>query len=259
MLWHKFRHEFVSLIEPKNISFVYVISVKCTKPYKVGLTKSDLLRRFGNFQTCFRDFKIHMITAFPYDQIFGAEDFIHTRVPNRMRFPQLKRGGISGEGQYSEWFNTELRSIFDAFQEMIKRSNINPIFGFKVVSDKLIFLREFEQYNDPTGFYTTQFGRESRPSEKADTYTIYFDNNKRWDGINFHLNRDGIASTGTKRKMPTQKQREEAYLGQEIWEWRNLASGGEDYVRGVVTNMKRKANRKRGRGGSLRLPGTTQI
>jgi hypothetical protein len=241
MLWHKFRHEFISYIEPKNISFVYVISVKGTKPYKVGLTKSDLLRRFGNFQNCFRDFKIHMVIAFPYDYIFGAEDYIHTQVPGRMRFPELKRGGVTGEGLFSEWFNTELGGIFDGFQEMIKRSNITPIFGFKARENKLMFLREFEQYNDPTGFYTSQFGREVRPSEKGDTHTLYFDNNRRWDGINFGLNRDGIASTGTKRKMPPTQ---DAYIGQVIWEWRNLVGGGEDYVRGVVTNIKKKANRK---------------
>jgi hypothetical protein len=186
MEYYKFKSDYANRMDPKNQSFVYVISQYKKGPYKVGLTKSDLFRRFGNYQTCFVSFYVHMVVAFQYDDIFAAERYIHNNVVEGViRYP--------GTNTKSEWFDVALGTIYDAFQKMVKRSDINPIYGFKVGPERITYLREYEQQDDPTYNYVTRSGREVKPSEKARTHSVFFDNNRRYDGVNFSLYKDGIA------------------------------------------------------------------
>jgi hypothetical protein len=187
MEWYKFKEKYGELQNPKGQSFVYVISQYKNGPFKVGLTKADLYRRFGSYQTAFVNFYVHMVVVFMYDDIFAAENYIHKNVVEGViRFP--------GTNNKSEWFNVPLGKIFDAFQDMVKRSDINPVYGYKVGSERITYLREYQQQDGVPLPYKTRAGREVKPTEKGGNHTIYFDNNRRYDGINFSLYADGIAS-----------------------------------------------------------------
>jgi hypothetical protein len=54
-----------------------------------------------------------------------------------------------------------LGKIFEgAFQDMIKRSNVNPVCGYKVGPERITYLREYEQQSGVTPPYKTRAGRE---------------------------------------------------------------------------------------------------
>jgi hypothetical protein len=187
MEWYKFKQKHGELQNPKGQSFVYVISQYKKGPFKVGLTKADLYRRMDDYQLCFIDFYVHMVVVFMYDDIFTAETYIHDNVVEGvMRYP--------GTNNKTEWFDVPLGKIFDAFQDMVKRSNINPVYGYKVGPERITYLREYQQQDGVPPPYKTRAGREIKPTEKGSTHSMYFDNNRRYDGVNFSLYADGIAS-----------------------------------------------------------------
>ena len=187
MEWYKFKSEYGELQNPKGQSFVYVISQYKKGPFKVGLTKADLYRRFGNYQTTFVNFYVHMVVVFMHDDIAAAEKYIHNNmVEGVIRYP--------GTNNKTEWFDVPIGKIFDAFQDMVKRSDINPVYGYKVGSERLTYLREYQQQDGVTLPFKTRAGREIKPTEKGSSHSMYFDNNRRYDGVNFALYADGIAS-----------------------------------------------------------------
>jgi hypothetical protein len=141
----------------------------------------------GDYQLCFINFYVHMVVGFMYDDIFAAENYIKNNVKDfAMRYP--------GTNNKTEWFDVPLGKIFDAFQTMIKRSDINPIYGYKVGPERITYLREYQQQDGVPLPYKTRAGREVKPTEKGSNHSVYFDNNRRYEGVNFALYADGIAS-----------------------------------------------------------------
>jgi hypothetical protein len=128
-----------------------------------------------------------MVVVFMHDDIGAAEKYIHDNVVERViRYP--------GTNNKTEWFDVPIGKIFDAFQDMVKRSDINPVYGYKVGSERLTYLREYQQQDGVTLPFKTRAGREVKATEKGSNHSLYFDNNRRYDGVNFSLYADSIAS-----------------------------------------------------------------
>ena len=79
MEWYKFKEKYGELQNPKGQSFVYVISQYKNGPFKVGLTKADLYRRFGSYQTAFVNFYVHMVVVFMYMTTFSPRRTTSTK------------------------------------------------------------------------------------------------------------------------------------------------------------------------------------
>ena len=67
MEYHRLKPRFdTANYDPKRISFIYVLSQHEGKgPYKVGMSKGDLWRRMGNYQTVFVSFFVHYLVPVP--------------------------------------------------------------------------------------------------------------------------------------------------------------------------------------------------
>ena len=89
MEYHRLKPRFdTANYDPKRISFIYVLSQHEGKgPYKVGMSKGDLWRRMGNYQTVFVSFFVHYLVPVPYPDVFRVEAFLHKHLPGRVPFP----------------------------------------------------------------------------------------------------------------------------------------------------------------------------
>ncbi len=229
MIWSRFADTFTPNTIPtkdlKGIAFVYVISHNLNEPpYKIGLTRSDLMRRMRSYQTAFIDFYIYYIIALPYTQVALLEKELHKFVKGRMLFPDKRKDQKTK--YYSEWFNASLPEIETALDKIVMTdSRITPVFAYDLTARNNGMPKRIEKYEQDVGdvtSVTTRSGRATRLSAAgARQYNaIYFDNGRLWKGINFSM------SDTKRRKNPQFKK----YIGMAI----HAKADGDN---GVVTKV----------------------
>ena len=214
MWWSQFRHLFKKdfIQDTKGLAFVYVISAgKGKGPYKIGITTSDLYRRFGNYQTSFVDFDILYLIIMPYIKERVLEKILHNDVElkkTRIQFPTPDGQPI----KYSEWFGEiseslkrredniyhkakylDSKTIFYAIRRAFREhQNIESLAGYDLThNNQIVNLLEFQgdKYDDNFGLYVSKSGTIHTLSKQgANQYNvIYFDNSRKFQGINFEM------------------------------------------------------------------------
>lgn len=237
MLWsefyNKFKNEYIR--ELKGTAFVYVISqFQGRGPYKIGLTKYDLYRRFSNYQTSFVDFDILYLIMMPYKKESKLESILHKDIELskfRIQFPKKKP---DGRVVMSEWFQKEdqkldPKTIEYALRRAFKNNNgLDAIFGYDLTTSKIVDMSEYHMDGGDAGFgwYTSKKGTIHKLSKKgSDQYNQqYFDNNRLWEGIDYSM-------------QPKQKKQKTVvnYIGTEL--------KSEDDV-GKIVEVFKKKNKK---------------
>ena len=194
MKWHKVKGELKKIFngDHKGIEYLYVISQwEDKKPYKIGITKSDILRRMGNFQTAFIDFDIYYLVALPNKQAQPLENKIHNDPTlKRIPFPKKRRGQ---KQIFSEWVQSSLVMIKKALDKYALESDtIKPIYAYDLTGNTIQVMDGFARdLGDPTFGQkpSKRSGRIQTLSKKgSDQYNaIKFDNNRVYEGIDFSM------------------------------------------------------------------------
>lgn len=238
MEWSKFYNKFKdeNINDVKNIAFVYVISQFNKPPYKIGLTKSDLYRRFGNYQTSFIDFHIHYLIMTEYGDVSKVESLLHKDVElekYRVKFPDKTPGQ---QKRFSEWFDInkvsgktlDLKTIeYSIRRVMYENKDIQTIFGYDLTKPpKIIDMAELENSKgDPNfGWYISKSGTIHRMSNKKKTAynQIFFDNNRLFSSIDYSMYDE-----------PKVKREPKEYIGMKV-----TADEDEDNDEGIVVKIK---------------------
>jgi hypothetical protein len=213
-MWHifydRFKKEYFE--DMKGIAFLYVISqFEGQGPYKIGITKYDLYRRFGNYQTAFVDFDILYLVMLPYTQELLLEKLLHNSLelkPYRVEFPKKRE---LQKTIFSEWFKTnskgeelDINKIETTMTRILRETKeIEPIFGYNISGNKIERMSEIfsSSKGDPNfGYYKSQNGTLHKLSKKGDSQynQIYFDNNRIWKGLDFSMS---VPETKKKKKL----------------------------------------------------------
>jgi hypothetical protein len=125
------------------MSFIYVLSQHKKKgPYKVGMSKGDLWRRMGNYQTVFVNFWVHYLVPVPYADVFTIERFLHDNLSGRVPFPSPNRDRT----RLSEWFDCTPRDLRRALLiALAKGPDLNAVGAFRITKDKIHRITMLEQ------------------------------------------------------------------------------------------------------------------
>ena len=184
MEYHRLKPRFdTANYDPKRISFIYVLSQHEGKgPYKVGMSKGDLWRRMGNYQTVFVSFFVHYLVPVPYPDVFRVEAFLHKHLPGRVPFPAEAKDRT----RLSEWFDCSPRDLRRAFVALAKDPRLNPIGAFRITKDKIFRHTMLEQ--DKGEVPPSRIGRVLRERRG---HGIYMDNNRYFEGINYKFVQKG--------------------------------------------------------------------
>ena len=189
IFYHKFRQMKADKDHSYKRAFVYVISqdpamLKSSEPYfKVGLSYDNILRRFSDYQTCFREFVVHALYEFPLKDVKKAEAAIHKQLPDAvfyreyvtagtvypiMEREKTKTGYVVKEvgkrtankdmlvdtykdKKMTEWFNCKLGVIYAAINVVLENNiGLNTITGYKMSDIKITELSNYkmEQLDD---------------------------------------------------------------------------------------------------------------
>ena len=202
-MWHIFHDRFKKeyFEDMKGIAFLYVISqFPGEGPYKIGITKYDLYRRFGNYQTAFVDFDISYLVMLQYTQEALLEKLLHNSIelkPYRLEFPKKRE---LQKTIYSEWFKTNNNgekisiNLIESTMTRILRDTpeLEPIFGYDITGTEIENMSEIfssSKGNPNFGYYKSKNGTLHKLSKKGDAQynQIYFDNNRIWKGLDFSM------------------------------------------------------------------------
>jgi hypothetical protein len=125
------------------MSFIYVLSQHKKKgPYKVGMSKGDLWRRMGNYQTVFVNLWVHYLVPVPYADVFTIERFLHDNLSGRVPFPSPNRDRT----RLSEWFDCTPRDLRRALLiALAKGPDLNAVGAFRITKDKIHRITMLEQ------------------------------------------------------------------------------------------------------------------
>jgi hypothetical protein len=144
MEYHRLKPRFnTANYDPKRMSFIYVLSQHKNKgPYKVGMSKGDLWRRMGNYQTVFVNFWVTYLVPVPYADVFAIERFLHDNISGRVPFPTQTRDRTR---LLSEWFDCTPRDLRRAFIALAKDPDLNAVGAFRITKDKIHRITMMEQ------------------------------------------------------------------------------------------------------------------
>ena len=223
-----FYHKFQKMEEDKNHyykkAYIYIISQdpktlrKGAKLlYKVGLTKDNILRRLADYQICYREFLVHGLYQFPYDDIETAEKAIHKQIEDTVFYKKYVKAGtvydevarvktnsgyvnrkvgtlkarkdglIDDFKQPTEWVSCSLDEIYDAIRIVLRDDpKLNTITAYKMNQTKIVELRKYNMPQPDRSFYITKRGtRHTKANNTVKEYrkgheynVIYPDNNK---------------------------------------------------------------------------------
>ena len=197
MKWHKVRDKILNLAgnDMKGVEYLYIISQYANKkPYKVGITHGDILRRMSNFQTAFIDFDIYYLIALPDNQARALENAIHTD-PNLKRIP-FPRKNRNQRQIFSEWISSPLSKIEKALEKYGMYSDtIKSAWGYDFTDSQPVVMKEFLRDKGDADFGkkpSRRSGRIQSLSKKGGNKynSIKFDNNRTYDGIDFSLTKN---------------------------------------------------------------------
>ena len=215
-------------------SYIYIISqdpatLESDVPYfKVGLTNDNILRRFGDYQTCFREFLVYGLFEFPLKDVKKAETAIHKQIPNTVYYKKYvtagteyiemervktKNGYVTRElgklvankdmlvddfKKATEWVSCPLGEIYDAIDIVLKNNPaLNSLTGYKMSETKITELKAFNMKQlDDSVYYSVRTGRTHK---KTNNTTLQFHKGSFYNVINDKNNKV------TKKKVVSKK------------------------------------------------------
>jgi hypothetical protein len=199
MEFYRFKQAYKELgFVDYGASFIYVISQYENKPpYKVGMTKYDIMRRMGNYQTAFINFYIYALVGVQYADVFAVERFLHNELSGRIHFPKHLHDAARtrqtpsppGVGNPSEWFDTTERDLRHALRSLAREPKLNPTFALQITKTHIHEMKMLRQdKGDPdqevdkaarTG--KSRSGRVLRSARTGANLGHYHDNNRFWN------------------------------------------------------------------------------